>query len=296
MMHSRDNQAFRNESARADRSACEGVAATVRSRFESLELLHEGEVVCVFSARRVDDGRLGALKVLTPGAFGHAPTRARLAQQAHALQSLRTPIAVRLVESKLGGPGPYLFLEYVHGHAISVGTPHPAEAAVRVGLAVCQVLRELHGSGFVHRAIEPSHLLVTRDGIRVLGFGHVSEDGHRLTAKGIRVGSLAYAAPEQLRGDRPTPAMDVFALGVVLTGMLTGGSPWRGKTIAGIVAASSSAGPFEDRQLALLPRAWRGLLAAMTHRCADERPGVDEVSFRLAALGDGSPTLDGAAQ
>lgn len=295
MMHSRDAQACTNES-RPFHVVWADTAATTRSRFECLELLHGGEVVCVFAARRIEDGRLGALKVLTPGAFGHAPTRARLAQQAHALQSLRTPIAVRLVEENLGGPGSYLFLEYVHGHPISVGIPHPTAAAVRVGLAVCQVLRELHGSGFVHRAIEPSHLLATREGIRVLGFGHVSEDGNRLTAKGIRVGSLAYAAPEQLRGDRPTPAMDVFALGVVLTGMLTGSVPWRGKTIAGIVAAAASSGPFEERQIALLPRAWRGLLGAMTRPCPGERPGVDEVSLRLAALTDGTPTLDGAAE
>ncbi|MFD0069174.1 protein kinase, partial [Streptomyces sp. NPDC127574] len=87
------------------------------------------------------------------------------------------------------------------------------------GLA--HALQDIHAAGLIHRDLKPSNVLVTIDGPRVIDFGiaraleTVTDGG--LTRTGALVGSPGFMAPEQVRGDRVTPACDIFCFGSVLS-------------------------------------------------------------------------------
>ncbi len=96
------------------------------------------------------------------------------------------------------------------------------------GLA--HALQDIHAAGLIHRDLKPSNVLVTIDGPRVIDFGIARAletlAGVGLTRTGALVGSPGFMAPEQVRGDRITPACDVFCLGSVLAYAATGTLPF----------------------------------------------------------------------
>src|SRR5262249_16995585 len=113
---------------------------------------------------------------------------------------------------------------------------------------VASALEEAHGRNIIHRDIKSANLVQTRRGlVKVLDFGlakmelpESSEASLRstaqfqVTAPGMVLGTMAYMAPEQLRGEDVDARADLFSLGVVLFEMLTARQPFRGKTLAEI--------------------------------------------------------------
>ena len=115
----------------------------VRDAFAPIGRVSIGDVTCVYKVRRELDGRVGALKFLSPGAFGHTSSRARLGHEAAVLRDLRSPVAVRLIDAVVGGPAPYLFLEHIDGAPVDVdGMSSPVRIA-EVGVAVGAVRRKV---------------------------------------------------------------------------------------------------------------------------------------------------------
>jgi serine/threonine protein kinase len=110
----------------------------------------------------------------------------------------------------------------------------------------------------IHRDLKPANVFLIHhdddsDFVKVLDFGLVKNldeaDGESLTKTGLFMGSPKYMAPEQIRGDRCTPATDVYALGVMLFEMLTGKVPFEldakvadGKVVAKLVYAGGGGG------------------------------------------------------
>ncbi len=215
----------------------------IQRAFDPVARLSQGDAANVFKAARRSDGRVGALKFLTSGAFAHAASRARLARQVETLRAVaaRSRVPVRLVDAVVGGPAPYLFFEHLEGSAVDVSAGSSPRRIADVGLAVADALTALHEAGHVFRAVEPAHVMLTDGGVRLVGFGNASSEEARVTGRGIRVGSIAYAPREQLRGDRPAPAWDVYGLGALLTAMCVGEEPWSGKHLADVLTAPASA-------------------------------------------------------
>jgi TolB-like protein/predicted Ser/Thr protein kinase len=201
-----------------------------------------------------EDRRLGrqvALKFLPPDRRRDADSRARLFREAQAASLLQSPhIAVTydLVEHE---DSLFIAMEYVDGELISerVGRgPLPVSDAVDIAAQVADALDEAHGRGITHRDIKSANLIQTKRGlVKVLDFGLAkleiptsveanlrTQPDVLVTAPGMVLGTIAYMAPEQLRGDSVDRRVDLWGLGVVLYEMLTGMLPFRGNTLAAV--------------------------------------------------------------
>jgi serine/threonine protein kinase/tetratricopeptide (TPR) repeat protein len=199
-----------------------------------------------------DDTRLGrqvALKFLRQERQRDGESRARLIREARAASLLHSPnIAVTydLVEHD---DLMFISMEYVEGELIAeriARGPLPSAEAVDIAAQVANALEDAHARNIVHRDIKSANLVQTRRGlVKVLDFGLAkmdlpgsAENGLRstsqfqVTAPGMVLGTMAYMAPEQLRGEDVDYRVDLYALGVVLYEMLTGRQPFRGRTLA----------------------------------------------------------------
>ena len=221
------------------------------------EPLGEGGMGTVYRADRAEsDGPDGfrqpaALKLLKPGMDSQAVV-ARFRAERRILARLEHPGIARLLDGGLAEDGrPYFAMELVDGEPITAACDArrlDPDARLALFVRACEAVRYAHRSLVVHRDIKPSNLLVveTDEGLRpvLLDFGiaRLLEDDHAgdLTRTGHRVLTPAYAAPEQVRGEPPTTATDVYALGGLLYRLLCGAAP-----------LTTSGSPYEAEQAIL---------------------------------------------
>jgi len=210
-------------------------------RFELLRELGRGSQSTVWLAR---DPRLGRQVAVKRFAGGDVPAAAGLGDwlsEARAVAALNHPHIVPVFEADVHGEGraaePYLVFEYIAGASLDVHLkqhgPYAARAAVERLLGVCEALAQAHAAGLVHRDLKPSNLLIDAAGhVRVTDFGIAVKSG----VAALAAGSPRYAAPETLRGEAPTPRVDVFALGLLLAELLLGRALIADKELPAILA------------------------------------------------------------
>ena len=196
---------------------------------------------------------------------------------------------------------PYVALEYLEGQSLrlrlSQGPLGPAEAA-RTALAIAEALAVAHGAGVLHRDLKPDNVFLPKDGrLRVLDFGlakavdaaapDLPDDGPApserefATEAGALVGTPAYMAPEQLRGEGVGPAADIWALGVLLHELLAGARPWPARGIAALRRAVLNS---EPPTLDSAPEALRALVALCLDREPSRRPAAAAIARELQAF------------
>ena len=226
--------------------------------------LHAGDTVGRFVLeRQLGEGGMGAvwiaadplleapvaLKVLHPFALGAVGVQ-RLLREARTAAGLKHPAIVRVIDFGIGAFGqPFLALELLEGETLAEfgarGVVAP-EAAVALLLPVLDALSVAHDHGIVHRDIKPENLFVSRDGRgrlqpKILDFGiaiSAAPGSARLTQQGSMVGSPAYMAPEQARGESDVDGRaDVWAVGVTLHELMTGTLPFERATVPHMLTA-----------------------------------------------------------
>jgi len=175
-----------------------------------------------------------AVKVLDDLLSRDDEFRRRFRREAAAAMSLAHERIVRVDDCGDDGPRQFIVMEYVPGGTLRDRVrrdgPLPEADALRIAAEVADALAYAHSRGVVHRDIKPHNVLLTEDGhVKVADFGIARVlDGTRLTRTGSLVGSAHYLAPEQARGDPAGPAVDQYALGVVLFEVLAGRVPFDG--------------------------------------------------------------------
>ncbi len=197
-------------------------------------LLGEGGMGVVYLAERRDLGNPVAIKLLRDALLSPA-RRERFAQEQHTLAQLNHPLIARLYDADTLADGtPYFVMEYVEGVPLTEHCRKHAsslEDRLKLFRLVCEAVRYAHAQAVIHRDLKPTNVLVNGEGVvKLLDFG-ISKQLHPGTAAdqtrtGLRLMTPAYAAPEQLRGDRIGTATDVYSLGVVLYELLTGRLPF----------------------------------------------------------------------
>jgi len=160
--------------------------------------------------------------------------RERLRREVMLGRTLQHPGLVRIYELIDGGDRLAVAMEWVPEGSLTQrleAGPLAIDEVVRVAEQVLEVLAYLHGMHVVHRDIKPSNLLIDSDGrVRLadLGLARPLDDDRGLTKTLAAVGTPAYMSPEQIRGEEPAPAADLYGLGVTLYQLVTGAVPFSG--------------------------------------------------------------------
>jgi serine/threonine protein kinase len=253
-------------------------------RFQVVEPLGKGAMADVYRAHDVVMGRPVALKL-----FRVAPdelARHRFEMEARALARLSHPGLVSIYATGVRKARPYLVMELVDGPSLQSRLrdgPMTTDATARLGEQLASALAHAHANGVVHRDVKPSNILLD-----LHGSAHLSDFGIALVAGAARmtatdeiIGTPAYLAPEQVRGSDAGPAVDVYALGLVLIECLTGTIEFSGETRMEAALARLHR---PARIPPGLPAHLATLLAAMTASNPKRRPTAAECAAGFAAL------------
>jgi len=199
------------------------------------ELLGEGGMGVVYLAERPDLGTLVAIKILRDAWLSPA-RRERFTSEQRTLAQLNHPSIARLYDADTLADGtPWFVMEYVEGLPITEYCRQhkcTVEELLRMLRLVCEAVQYAHQHAVIHRDLKPSNIFVKADGsVRLLDFGiakqlETLESGVEQTQTGLRLMTPAYAAPEQVRGDRLGVHTDVYSLGMVLYELLAGRLPF----------------------------------------------------------------------
>jgi serine/threonine protein kinase len=209
-------------------------------RLESL--LGEGGMGLVFKAVGAD-GKVVALKVLRRELGEDEVFRDRFSQEARAAAEVHHPNLLPIFETGEADGRNYLIVRYAEGgsldNRIREGGALEIDAAIALAEQLASGLDALHDAGLVHRDVKASNVVFDAEGNGMLtDFGLAKGRAYTiLTRPGQVLGTAEYLAPELVRGERATPASDVYALGCVVCECLTGKTPFSDKTLAQIVIA-----------------------------------------------------------
>src|SRR4029450_7918714 len=174
------------------------------------------------------------------------PAQARVMREARAAARLNHPGAVTLYDVVQDQGGTFIVMELVEAATLAdlvqAQGPLAPERVAELGRQLASALEAAHGVGIVHRDVKPGNVMVAADGrVKLADFGIASLQGDpQLTSTGLVIGSPAYMAPEQARGEASGPPADFWGLGATLFYAVEGEAPFdRGSSIAACAAGGN---------------------------------------------------------
>lgn len=252
--------------------------------FRLIGRLGVGGMGRVFLARSAG-GRTVAVKVVHAELASQDEFRRRFAREVAALERVGGTGTAPVLGSDTGAEAPWVAVGYVPGPSLRavVGDAHgplPTETVRTLAAGLARALGHIHAAGLVHRDLKPSNVLLTVDEPQLIDFGiaralDTVAEGGNLTTTGAVVGSPGFMSPEQVRGERLTPASDVFCLGSVLVYAATGRAPF-GTADSGVHATMFRIA-HDEPDLTGLPPELTGLIRACLAKDPAARPATDEL-------------------
>jgi serine/threonine-protein kinase len=231
-------------------------AGTLSGRYETSEKLGSGGMSNVYKATDRILERTVAVKILAEHLSDDERFVARFKREALAVARLIHPNIVQVYDTGVDEGRHYIVMEYVEGRSgaqiLQRQGPVEPEVAAEIGIEACAGLDYAHRRGIIHRDVKPGNLMIHGGPVggggemtvKLTDFGIARAiEQTRITQVGSVVGTAAYLAPEQVRGDEATPATDVYALGVVLYQFLTGRLPYEGSSLAELAVRQQNESP-----------------------------------------------------
>jgi predicted Ser/Thr protein kinase len=176
-----------------------------------------------------------AIKVLAEQYSSDTSFRQRFHREAATVASLNHPGIVRVYDFDEDGPVLFIVMEWVDGRSMRSWLDEYGRFSVDVSVDLVQQLLSAvgvaHDFGIVHRDLKPDNILISNRGkTKILDFGisKLVDDKQRLTATGSMVGTPAYMAPEQVKGEPIDARADIYSLGMILYELLHGEPPFTG--------------------------------------------------------------------
>jgi eukaryotic-like serine/threonine-protein kinase len=283
------------------------------SHYRIIEKLGQGGMGEVYRARDSRLERDVAVKVLPPHLADDPSALTRFEREAKAIAALSHPNILGIFDVGSEGGVAYAVTELLEGETLRAQLMEgalPVRKAVDYAAQMAQGLAAAHDKGITHRDLKPENVFVTAEGrLKILDFGLAkqvrpvsagnatdSPTMGTLTDPGIVMGTVAYMAPEQARGQAVDSRADIFSLGAVLYEMLTGKPAFRRETATDTMVAILKEDPPELASVdAKIPAA----LARLVEHCLEKNPAARyqsarDVAFALEALGGSGWNLSGA--
>jgi tetratricopeptide (TPR) repeat protein/predicted Ser/Thr protein kinase len=266
--------------------------------YELLGEIGRGGQGVVFRARRPGREHEIAVKRLLAGSFATSDELQRFEREVDAVTSLQHPGIVRVLGFERIDGAPLLAMEWIDGVPLTRWAAGKSRAEIVAQfLHVCDAIQHAHQRGVLHRDLKPTNVLVDREGrAHVLDFGMAKltqDSATAITSSGVFLGTPAYAAPEQWRGEEVDVRADVYSLGALLFEMLTGRRVVEGDALAAMARVLQPQAPL--RPSALVPAIPRELDAIVLKAVANEREvryqSVDALATDLRRLQRGEPVL-----
>ena len=188
--------------------------------FEVVGRLGHGGMGVVYLAEHAEMGP-AALKFLHAGRATDETFRARFRREVEAADRVRSPRVAPMLAADPDAETPWLATAFVDGptlrEAVESRGPMEGERITSLAVALADALDAIHRAGVVHRDLKPANILLTAETPVVIDFGIASfREAPALTSTGATIGTPGWMAPEQIRGQRAGPRVDVFAWGLVL--------------------------------------------------------------------------------
>jgi eukaryotic-like serine/threonine-protein kinase len=209
----------------------------LNKRYRLLSPLGAGGMAVVYKAQDLALGRLVAVKILREPHTNDPEFLARFQQEARAAANLAHPNIVTVHDFGRDGGRNYIVMEYIEGKdlktLIKEGSPFKPDRALDIAIQICAGIGYAHRAGLVHCDVKPQNILVTPDGrVKVTDFGIAKAMASIQPGETTDVvwGSPQYYSPEQAAGEAPTPASDVYSIGIVMYEMLAGRLPFVAST------------------------------------------------------------------
>ncbi len=277
------------------------IGRTLDGRYRVLRRVADGGMATVYLALDERLDREVALKVMRQHLVHDDSFVTRFRREARSAASLSHPNVVAVFDQGTDGDHIFLAMEFVPGKTLRDVLRDEGPLSPRATLDIMEpvllALAEAHGKGLIHRDVKPENVIISDSGaVKVADFGLARAVTSQTvtSSSGMLLGTVAYLSPEQVERGVADPRSDVYAAGLVLFEMLTGGKAFTGETPIHVAYQHVHGGvPAPSTRVSSVPPELDELVAEATARDPDERP-EDAAEF-LALLRRVRSTLSPAA-
>lgn len=274
------------------------VGQVLRDTYKIIRVVGEGGMGRVYEARhvRIKNKRF-AIKTLHPEYARHDEVLARFSREAEASATIKSPNVMQVFDVDETPDGrPFMVGEFLEGRELAdylldvkrLRIP----AAIRVTRQICAGLTAAHALGIVHRDMKPENVYLTGNldapVAKIIDFGiskAADATGSNLTKTGMIMGTPAFMAPEQARGDKVNHLCDVYATGAILYTLVTGRRPFDKPDATATLTAVLLEEPTRPRMIdPAIPEGLEAIIQrAMAKSPSDRFPTLADLDRELAA-------------
>ncbi|CAN5707384.1 hypothetical protein BH11MYX2_BH11MYX2_00080 [soil metagenome] len=252
-------------------------------RYNVIEEVARGAMGVVYRAERVGLGKIVALKVMHDELPDELSARKRFEIEAKAMAKLEHPNCAAVLDIGVHDGRAFVVMDFITGSDLKLLVdqgPLPPARAIAIMRQVLSGIAHAHELGIVHRDIKPANIMISHkaglgDHVKILDFGlarlQAEQSGTKLTT-GIVVGTPAYMAPEQIRGQDIDARCDLYSAGIVLFELLTAEKPFHSEKDDPIEVVSMHLKLKPPRLADKLPNVYFGPLEDIVAKALQKNP------------------------